>query len=609
MNTTATATASLSSITARRPLLTAGLLLAALGVAVYANSLSNPFVFDDLASISNNEDLRHFDLLTHLWSHPRAIGLASFALNYAWGGLDVRGYHAVNVAIHVSAALALFGIVRRTLLSPLMRDRFGADATGLALVVAAIWLVHPLQTESVTYLVQRFQSLMGLFYLLTLYCFIRGYAGNAKAWRAASIVCFALAMRTKEDAITAPLVVLWYDRVFFCQSFRQLLDRKFYYGAMLLVILLTSGNLLLHVASNLWPQLVSAPPPPVAEPKEEEEFLSVLHVRGVTPLTYLATQPTVILLYLRLCFWPTDLCLDYRWPVAESVGEWLPGAIVVAALLALIAFLARRRPELGFIGGAFFLILAPTSSILPIQDLAVEHRMYLPLAAVVAAAVLSVYAWRGSRLRSPTRSASSQLNVRLVLASLAIGILGMLTILRNQDYASNVTIWEDVVAKRPLNARGYAGLGLAHVGQNDFDDAVRCYQTALELDPAWVEAYYNLANLLARHGRPAEAIPYFREAVSLNPRDPRTQNNLAAALFRVGRIEEAAEHYQASLGYRKNPAVFQNLAKCLELLNKPGEAIEIYRQALEIEPRGTRRFADLTASMQRLQTSRNAANN
>ncbi|MGD1021058.1 MAG: hypothetical protein ABSA12_17265, partial [Verrucomicrobiia bacterium] len=200
------------------------LLLVLTGLWAYHNSLTGPFIYDDWLSIQKNPTIRHLWPIWQPLSPPHAGGITvegrplinlSLAVNYAIGGTNVRGYHALNLAIHILAGLTLFGIVRRTLLQPRLRERFGAVADELALAVALIWTVHPLQTESVTYIIQRAESMMGLFYLLTLYGFIRGTASPLpRLWHGLCIGACALGMASKEVMVSAPLMVMLYDRTF-----------------------------------------------------------------------------------------------------------------------------------------------------------------------------------------------------------------------------------------------------------------------------------------------------------------------------------------------------------------------------------------------------------
>jgi hypothetical protein len=198
------------------------LLLVIVGSVAYATSFKGAFLFDDGVNIIENPNVRSLWPLTGAMSAPSTSGLTtrpivclSLALNYALCGYAVWGYHAFNLAVHLLAGLTLYGIVRRSLLSERLQARFGEHAEVLAWAAATIWTVHPLQTESVTYIIQRCESMMGLFYLLTLYTVIRAIQSRrVVAWSVAAVLCCALGMATKEVMVTAPVVVLLYDRAF-----------------------------------------------------------------------------------------------------------------------------------------------------------------------------------------------------------------------------------------------------------------------------------------------------------------------------------------------------------------------------------------------------------
>ncbi len=209
--------------------------LVLLAVAAYANSFNGEFVFDDQIDIVNTFTgrpvwplwgvlLRRDDAGLHL--HPRPVVALTYALNYAWGGLAPRGFHVTNLLIHILAGLTLFGIVRRTLLLPRMAS-YASLATPLAWLVAALWTVHPLQTQAVTYIVQRYESLMGLFYLFSCYSGLRAMTSNRLwPWGAGSVAACALAMGSKEVAVSLPLVLLLYDRTFVADSLVTALRRR-----------------------------------------------------------------------------------------------------------------------------------------------------------------------------------------------------------------------------------------------------------------------------------------------------------------------------------------------------------------------------------------------
>jgi len=537
------------------------LLVVAAGLLAYHNSFRGPFIFDDTGSIQRNPTIRHLWPAWQALSPPHRGGITvegrplinlSLAINYAFGGTRVQGYHILNLIIHILAGLTLLGIVRRTLLQPRLREQFGTVANELALAVAVLWTVHPLQTESVTYVIERTESLMGLFFLLTLYCFIRGTESpRPRAWYSLCVTACALGMASKEVMIAAPLIVLLYDWVFLASSFRELWRRRtaLYVGLAATWLILAA--------------LV------VTTPRAATGF----GIEGLTPWDYLKTEAGVIVYYLRLCFWPHPLVIDYfDWPIARSLKDCLVPAIVVAGLLGATAWAFRHRPCLAFLGAWFFLILAPTSSFLPsLNEVAAERRMYLPLAAVVTVVVIGIHARAGRR----------SLPVFLVLAVW----LGLLTVQRNEDYRSEISIWSDTVAKRPDNARAHTSLGSALTEAGWAPEAIGHLEQALRLKPDYTDAHYNLGLVLARLGRLREAMWHYEQVLRIKPDDVAAHDNLGNALTRSGRIPEATQHYEQVLRIEPdNAAVHYNLGVAFWQEGKIEDAIGQYAQAVRIKP-------------------------
>lgn len=448
----------------------AAAIIVAAGLAAYANSFQGPFVYDDTTSIPKNPHIRR---LWPIWEAMRAppqqtvagrpILSLSLALNYAACELDVRGYHAGNLIVHVLSAVVLFGLIRRTLLTDRMRERFGGASLALGLTCALIWAVHPLQTSSVTYIIQRAESLMGLFYLLTFYCAARGFASlRGRWWYAAAVASCVLGMGTKEVTATAPLLVLLYDRTFVSRSFREAIRRRW--------------GLYLALAST-WGLLAAL----MATAPHSE---SVGFGFDITALDYARTQcNAIVLYYLKLSFFPHPLVFDYGWPIARRFVDFAPAGLALAVLLIATAAALRYRPEWGFLGAWFFLILGPSSSFLPIaSEVAAEHRMYLPLAAVVACVVTGAY------LLGRRAFGERALPRRLTACALTGAVVLTLSVLiarRNLDYRTKVSIWEDTIEKRPDNHRAHNNLGVAYWESDQLDRAIGLYDKALELNPRY----------------------------------------------------------------------------------------------------------------------------
>jgi tetratricopeptide (TPR) repeat protein len=491
------------------------LALAVTGVAIYANSLSAPFIFDDLSWISHR---RVGDLwpLTSSLDVGRPVLLSSLALNYAIGGMDPAGFHVFNLVVHLLAALTLYGIARRTFRSSVLSERYSDSADGLAFAVAWIWLAHPLATQAVTYVVQRAESMMALFYLLTLYCVIRSDESNRSAvWSVVAVVFCAIGMQTKEVMVGAPIIVLLYDRTFLAGSFAAALRSR----AALYIGLAATWSL-------LWLNLNSSA-------LSGGAAWAGFGLPDLSAIEYARSQPGVILHYLRLCIWPHPLVFDYGWPVTDDLGRIFASTAVVGALGFATLWALWRLPPLGFLGAVFFCVLAPTSSVLAIIDLAFEHRMYLPLTAVVAAGVVATNAVL-TRAAAPVWVGTALLFVVIVSLSTA-------TILRNRDYRSVESLWRTVVEAAPQNGRGHTNLAAALVELNRHEEALVHLRRVSELTPNDPAAYVNLAIALLILEQFEEADVHLKRALEIRP-------SLAGALSGFNQL--VREHHKREAGRR-----------------------------------------------------------
>jgi tetratricopeptide (TPR) repeat protein len=564
------------------------------GFAAYANAFTGPFVFDDVTAIVANASLHALWPPRWLQAAPgsvvsgRGVLNLTFAVNYALGGLDVRGYHAVNVAIHLLAGAALFGVVRRTLLSERMRKRFGSSATAIAFAVALVWIVHPLNTEAVTYVWQRAESLTVLGQLVTLYCAIRG-------WRTAAVIACALAMGTKETAIVTPALVVIWDYVFGPDG----ADRRGFYLTLAATI-----------AIVLVPMLGDT------QGRRAAEWLFAARAHVWTPASYLWTQAGVITHYLALAFHPSPLVFDYAdWPRAASPLDVLPELTLLTALLAwTILAVVRRRPA-GFAGAVFFLVLAPTSSVLPIPtEIAAEHRMYLPLAAVVAIVLVPLL-----------RAAGSRTVIAVLAAVLAVPCL-VLTRQRNADYVDPVTLWAGTVAARPANVRARISygielmrrqrpaeaeaqmraalpfaedpatrsqvllqLGAAEVAQGRADGGIASLEEALRLDPSSAVADVMLGQAYAARGQEAIAIAHLMHALDSRHDDVdlllRSAWLLATAkdpAVRDGASAVTLAVHAVTLTSERDPLAYETLAAAYAEADRQEEAVMAIDRALAL---------------------------
>jgi len=542
-------------------------LLLAAGIAAYHNSFSGTFHYDDQPNIIDNPGIRSFaaalrDSAPGLRHRP--LTRLSLALNYALGGLDVHGYHVFNLLVHLLAGLLLFDLVRRTLLLRTVRPGHDAAARWLAFAVALLWIVHPLQTESVSYITQRLEAMASLFYLACLYGVLRGsHSSHAFAWYAGAAIACGLGVATKEILVTAPLLGLLYDRVFLAPSWATVVRRRWgvYTGMVAAVAALAYAT-----ADTL---------------HERADFPAGFGFRGVSPWEYLSTQPGVILHYLRLVLWPACLSIDYDWPVARTAGEvvW-PGSVVVTLLLASLVTIVRW-PQIGFLGLAFFLLLAPTSSVMPNAFLAVEHRMYLPLAPVIVLAVLGVHALATRLLADVgTRRALEA----AVLGVVAVGLM-LRTIQRNRDYRDEIALWSNVVACIPGNGRGHYNLGSSLIDAGRIDEAIVELSRAVELQPTFPDARFSLGNAFRIKGDVEQAVAEYERTLRIDPHHAGTHNNLAAILDNRGDTEAAVPHFRQALkGDPRNATLHANYAGVYARAEDWAAATARYRKAIRIDP-------------------------
>lgn len=584
-----------------------GLILGLSALVAYRNSFEAPFVFDDHPSIQANPTIRSLWPLSGPLSPPgngasvtgRPVVNLSLAVNYALGGLEVRGYHVMNLVLHILTGLTLWGVLRRTLrlgvvgLPLLSRQSLATADAGrpsgdaarrlapalqenhelAAWTMALLWLVHPLLTESVVCVVQRTEVLGGLFYLLTLYCFIRaadsadtgrpeGGRGSDPPsrpvkdrsyliWAILTVLTCLVGMASKEIMASVPLMALLYDRTFVSGSFRTAWQRR----KWLYVAMATTWLLLAWLMLN-----------------NQQRGRTVGFGLGVTSWEYLLTQCQALTTYLKLSFWPHPLVVDYGAPVVKSLGEvWWRGLIIVALLGGTVAAL-WRRPVLGFVGAWFFVILAPSSSFIPLTTQTIaEHRMYLPLIAVLVLTVGLGVRWLGR----------PALIVFLVLATGA----GVLTVRRNLDYRDDLTLWLDTVAKHPVNSRALAGVATAYFNRGNLIEARRFYEESLRLDPASAAKQYNLGLALGALGDVDGAIRYYREAIRLVPQYGAAHGNLAAALVQRGEFEEAIPHLKAAIiAMPELPTTHFTLGLAMAGLGRPEGAMVAYEEALRLDP-------------------------
>jgi len=553
-----------------------------LGAVVYANGLTGAFQFDDMLNIVDNPLIKD---LGNLWppSGSRWFGNLTFALNYRTGGLNPFGFHLVNVCIHLLTALSVYVFFRLTFNTPYFKERSSGSATEwLACACALLFVVHPIQTQAVTYVVQRFASLAALLYLLSLTCYIgariAGQRNNDRRFRPHCVIFYTLslafallAFSTKENAVTLPFVVIVYDLMFISCNSSPL--------SGILRRWLTKSGLL--VTTALMAAVVAA----------RHDLIAILDkLRATNEITrhdYLITQFRVIATYLRLLLLPVGQTVDHNYPVYRSVAD--PAVAASLALLLLLvasAILLLRRssggdPRRRLISFGifwFFITLSVESGLIPINDVMFEHRLYLPSVGAILA-VCTAFTCLLDQVRI-TESRKQIFTATILIVILAS--MGTATHLRNRVWQSELSLWNDVIAKTPRNPRGYNMVGNYYRTSFRLYDAVAYYRKTLEIDGSYAGArsnlgstyiqlgmvdeglkelfaiqgnhrldgidtgilYYNIAKGLKQKGLPDQALEYLNRALNLIPDEPAVHALFGEVYRQKGMDEVSAAHFK-----------------------------------------------------------------
>lgn len=513
-------------------------------MAAYASSFQGSFLFDDKQCILNCESIRSISNATNFENVPPPIGLYrrdlvrwSLVLNYAISEYETWSYHVINLLIHLTAGSILYLLIRDTLRWHV--PRLKGQCIAIAFGSAILWLLHPLQTESVTYIIQRLESLASLWYLAILYCTLRAHqSAMPLRWQTLAVLAMILGVFSKEIILTAPFVVLIYDRTYLSRSYQAAVkSRPWLYGG------LTFG--LLIFAGNYWYYRTAFAPIPSASLRPD---------KIATPVEYLCSQPGVLLHYIKLSFAPLELCLDYLWPIATDPIEIYGKGAIIIALLVLGFVLLHKRPAIGFLIVSFFLILAPSSTIQPLL-LAFEHRMYLPLACITTG--ISCLTWMlvyrvvcgEAKLPNHEVGRREPQMVKLIpmmLISSYAAFLGFQTFQRNKVYESPLVMWEDVLQKRPQNPRAWMNYGVCLDKERGETEAARAaIAQSIVLNPKFGLAWSQLGLMcfkLGRHDAASKQYEIYKELVELE--DEILIPEYAESLLYAGRFSDAIAEFE-----------------------------------------------------------------
>jgi len=554
----------------------------AVGILAFSSTLQAGFVFDDTPHIVDSNLVR--EPASFLPGRPgylaqpnRALGNLTFALNRQWIGPDPSGFHAVNVLVHVLAALLVLALARVSFRTPRLSRSALAPWSGAVAFVAALWFVaHPIQTQAVSYVVQRYASLATALYVLAVVLYVRwrlareagGARGVLGALAYAPVLCAALlAMKTKEIAFTLPFVVAIYEACFFEGSWRK---RLVYLAPVL-------------ATAVVIPLAVLGAARPVGELLSDVTEVTRVQT-AASRWDYLVTQVAVVASYLRLLVLPVGQSVDHDVPWYRSLLEprVAVSILVLAALAGAAAWLCRAsRPRGGRPGldpatrlvsfgiAWFFVALLVESSVIPIVDVLFEHRVYLPSVGffLSAATALGLLA----RRLAPARPARATVAIGAIVAT----ALAAVTYRRNDVWASELALWTDAVEKAPSKARPRNNLGVALGRLGRREEAVRQLEEAVRLDPRYVRAHDNLGVVLSDLGRPGLAERHLLLAIELAPDFPDPFYNLGTLYLDESRYGEAAALLQRAIALR--PAYRDAQVNLAAAWNALGRHVDVVR--------------------------------
>jgi tetratricopeptide (TPR) repeat protein len=531
--------------------------------------LGSPFIFDSRSNIESNPHIRISkitpdelaDAAFQSPSKQRPLPNISFALNYYLHGYNVVGYHVVNILIHISAGFFLYFFVKSTLRTPALRSRYRNDMW-ISFFTAAVWMIHPLQTQSVSYIVQRMNSLCAMFYILSILLYARfrlsGQQRNKWWLFSGCILTGVLSLASKQIAVTLPVFIVIYEWYFFRD-----LDFKWLKNH----IPLLTGCLLLAAVIAL--ALLGSNP--------LDRILQEYRGRDFTLAQRLLTEPRVIIFYISLLLWPhpSRLNLDHDFTLSSSLTDPLTtffAILTIAALIGLAVATAKKQRLFSFCILWFFGNLVIESSIIALEII-FEHRVYLPFMAFSLIVALVAYRWVKPRW------------LQAVLLGALVTVGAVWTYERNAVYSDRITFWQDCVNKSPRKARPYNNLGVALADRGHHKEAIEKYRKALQIDPQYPDPIGNIGLSLAEQGKVEESITQFLKALEIKPNDAKTLNNLGASLVVMQRYTEAVQHLSKALTLAPYYAqAHNNLGVALQRQGRLEKAIDHFSIAVKLDP-------------------------
>jgi len=549
-----------------RKMAIAGLLLAVSILIAYSNSFNTGFHFDDSHQIVKNQHIRHLGNIPEFFTDAstasyepgrrlyRPVTLAGFAVSYAFSGYSPAGYHIFNISLHLINSFLVLLLVQA-----ILKDAGYKEAFIVSLAASLVFALHPVQTAAVTYISGSAALLATFFYLSAFLCFVRfrgaGQTPGVRKYLFAALapLFYLLGLLSKEIAATLPAAMLAYDLLFVIPKSGGIRRAR-----MAWAIYLPFAAVLLAFVSV----------------KNALQGFLVDNQLSYTSGEYLLSEMKVLIMYMRLLLLPVNQNSDYFLQPARHIDIKVAASVLVAALIVYLLYRTRKKfPALTFFGAWFFIALLPESSVFPIDDIAFEHRLYLPSVGFIAAMVLMLY---------------TLTKARAAKAGAAIAVLaafGILTFGRNSVWATDATLWSDAASKSG-SVRAYANLGHALLIEGRYSTALAALNTALKIDPDYTQVYAvhnNIGLCLLELGMNDEAVEEFNRSAQAYPEAVEPVGNIGLAYLRMGRYGDAAGMFKKAVAMNPGYGLFHlRLAQAYDNMQNYDGALEEARTALSL---------------------------
>ena len=535
------------------------LIIVVSGFIIYCNALHASFAFDDHDAIIENFAIRNNSLYTQ-FNQPRYIGLISFALNYHFNHFNTHGYHLVNILIHIINALLVY-LVIQSILKINKTQSNGIYKREIPLVISFIFLVHPIQTQSVTYIVQRYTSLAALFTLVSIFFYLKFRSSRTRYYLFYILSCIAclLAFKTKENTATLPLCIIAIEALLFRNEkiSRSRILHVFPYFLLIAVIPLSFINM-----NQPLGKLIGG----ITEAASE--------TTTITRTQYIFTEFRVMVIYMRLLVLPINQSIDYLIPLSQSFFEIKTFLAFCFLILILIcAFLiAKRYPFISLGIFWFFIFLAVESSVIPISDVINEHRLYLPSIGFISMVVYSFFL-------AEKKSGSGKIS--FIFFAIIILALSASTYQRNKVWNNEISLWEDTATKFPEDTRAWENLGAAYMTKGMYTDAMKSLEKAIEINPQRASQWFNLAMCHKALGLTENAVSELKIALELNPQYQKPAINLAIIYIEKKQFNDAYDILIKAKNYAPtHPYINALLAQVYCEMGETDSAISLFDKAM-----------------------------